>query len=176
MDKLKEVVSKNGLYIKVGALVVALIGVFLEFAKVTATYSFWGVTQSYKAGIKFSECGDGKAVIILIIVAAVLLLAEKFAKDLYDKIPQQFAPYGPMGLSVVALGLTIYDAIDAKSKFKGLSSYGDVKLTLEIGFWITLIGLVVAVAVMVFEKFFMNKGAAATPAPAQPTETPVQPQ
>ncbi len=173
MDKLKEVVSKNGLYIKVGALVFAFIGLFLDFAKLSYSSTYLG---TYSAAVKYSESKDGKIVLVLILVAAALLLAEKFAKDLYDKIPQSFAPYGPMGLSVVALGITIYDAIDVKSKFGSTSSYlsSNFKLSLELGFWITLIGLIVAVAVMAYDKFVLGK-TTTTAAPVQPTtEAPVE--
>ena len=182
MEKVKEVVSKNGLYIKLGALVVAFIGMFMDFLKISAKGSKYSISASYLNfkdlwdGLEDKENGLGVLVLILIIVTVVYLLAEKYAKDLYEKVPAKIAPYVTLVTSGVAFLAVLYDAITAKSRMINASvkaiksimgneyakTYAkelkkEVQVTPQIGCILIALGLAVVVAIVVYEQFFMNK-------------------
>ena len=136
MEKVKEVVSKNGLYIKLGALVVAFIGLFLDFLKISSKGSKYSFSESYMnykdlyEGSTIDYNGLAVLVLILIIVSIVWVLAEKYAKDLYEKVPKKVAPYVLLATSGVAFIVTLYDALSYKSRIikeskKALKALGD---------------------------------------------------
>ena len=166
MEKVKEVISKNGLYVKLCALAVAIIGFFMDFLKGTA--EVWGIKDSkkvsyfdYKNLVGKDNKGLAVFVLILIIVTIVWLLAEKYAKELYEKVPAGIAKYVGMVLTGLALLLTLIDTFTAKSRI--LDEAGSfaksikISVTPQIGFFFIAIGLIVAIAVMVYEEFFMKK-------------------
>ena len=168
MEKVKEIISKNGLYVKLGALAVAIIGFFMNFLK--GKVEFMGIKSSeevtyfdYKDLVGKDHKGFAVFVFILIIVAIVWLLAEKYAKELYEKVPANIAKYVGMCLAGLALILTLVDGITAKSRILDTAgSYGKemakyIKISPQIGLILIVLGLVVAIATMVYEEFFMNK-------------------
>ena len=176
MEKVKEIISKNGLYVKLGALAVAIIGFFMNFLK--GKVEFMGIKETkkvtyfdYKDLVGKDHKGFAVFVLILIIVAIVWLLAEKYAKELYEKVPAGIAKYVGMCLTGLALILTLIDGITAKSRLLDQAgSYGKemakyIKISPQIGLILIVLGLVAAIAVMVYEEFFMNKTSKTTQQP-----------
>ena len=163
----------------VGAALAA-IGVFLPFF----TIKFLGQTLS----VKFIE-GDGKYVLVAVIVAAVFLILGKVKAVSYT-------------FTAGALLITLYDAFANNDAKRTLENVYGVDLKLGIGFYIIIIGLI-ALGVALFMKseenesvqipLFGNNGnnpfnqpqqpvqptysAPVNPQPAQPTySAPVNPQ
>ena len=124
MDFLK----KNGMYVALGAIVIALVGLFLPFWKI----SFLGISSS----VNFFQAGQGKITLIALAAAGVLVFLKK------DKIA--LAPL------VAALGLTIYNMIDVSKASAGLGS-------LAIGAYLCLIGSAVALVVVGIKTFLIKE-------------------
>ena len=124
MDFLK----KNGMYVALGAIVIALVGLFLPFWKI----SFLGISSS----VNFFQAGQGKITLVALAAAGVLVFLKK------DKIA--LAPL------VAALGLTIYNMIDVSKASAGLGS-------LAIGAYLCLIGSAVALVVVGIKTFLIKE-------------------
>ncbi len=124
MDFLK----KNGMYVALGAIAIALVGLFLPFWKI----SFLGISSS----VNFFQAGQGKITLIALAAAGVLVFLKK------DKIA--LAPL------VAALGLTIYNMIDVSKASAGLGS-------LAIGAYLCLIGSAVALVVVGIKTFLIKE-------------------
>ena len=121
-----DFIKKNCMWITIAGCALVLIGCFLPFAKVTVL----GFSQA----VNYID-GDGVIVLIAIIVSAVLVFLKK------EKI------------SLISTGIativTLYDAINV-SHVTGSSSLGGVSL--GIGFWIILIGLIIAIVLPLLPK------------------------
>lgn len=121
-----DFIKKNCMWITIAGCALVLIGCFLPFAKV----SVLGFSQA----VNYID-GDGVIVLIAIIVSAVLVFLKK------EKI------------SLISTGIativTLYDAINV-SHVTGSSSLGGVSL--GIGFWIILIGLIIAIVLPLLPK------------------------
>ena len=121
-----DFIKKNCMWITIAGCALVLIGCFLPFANV----SVLGFSQA----VKYID-GDGVIVLIAIIVSAVLVFLKK------EKI------------SLISTGIativTLYDAINV-SHVTGSSSLGGVSL--GIGFWIILIGLIIAIVLPLLPK------------------------
>ena len=159
MNEFLKKVKENKKYVGVGGCVLALIGLFLPFATVSAT-----MIIKYSQSVKFIDGDDGKLVLLALVAAGVLFFI--------DKIKEKFTLI-PLG---IALAITIYDGLNIASKTKDLGSY--VKASLGIGFYITLLGILVAGATLFLDKILKDDKtatAAPQPAPQQPISEPVQP-
>ena len=159
-----EFVKKNIKWIALGACALVALSVFLPYASVTA--SAYGISAS--KSINFIE-GDGVIQLVLVIIAAALL----FVKSKIAKIASMFLIVGGMFVS-------IYDAINVGSTLSGVS-FGIVEasVSLGIGFYLGIIGSIIAIAAIVYDTFFLSKVAVAgmaLVAPSMPTEpvVPVQ--
>ena len=121
-----DFIKKNCMWITIAGCALVLIGCFLPFAKV----SVLGFSQA----VNYID-GDGVIVLIAIIISAVLVFLKK------EKI------------SLISTGIativTLYDAINV-SHVTGSSSLGGVSL--GIGFWIILIGLIIAIVLPLLPK------------------------
>ena len=116
-----DFIKQNSKWVILCGLVVAIIGCFLTFAKV----SVLGFSQS----INYVDDGrDGIIVIIAAIVAAVLVFLKK---EKFSVIP-----------SAIAAIVTIYDMINI-SKVAGSASLAGVSI--GIGAFVILIGIAVAI-------------------------------
>ena len=132
MDFLK----KNGLYVSLGAIGVAIIGLFLPFWKI----SFLGISTS----VNFFQAGQGKLTFVALLAAAVLLFL--------DKEKKVAAPVGKIALGALAaaVALTIYNMIDVSKASAGLGS-------LAIGAYLCLIGSAVALIVVGIKTFLIKE-------------------
>jgi len=119
-----DFIKKNAKWIAIGGCVLGIIGTFLSFA--VAKVPMIGFSQ----GVKFFEGSDGKLCAALLVATAILVYFKKYIIA--------FVTTG------AALGITIYDAIDVKSKFKDLGSLA--KVDLGIGFWIVLVAIIIIAA------------------------------
>ena len=118
-----EFLQKNSKYIGYGGCILMLLGNFLPF--VTVTVSIFGISKS--ESIKFID-GDGMFVIIAAIVTAVLLYLKKEKFSLIS--------------TGIALAVTLYDISNAESMVGNALGLGDISY--GIGFWVILIGVVLA--------------------------------
>ena len=116
MDFLK----RNHKWIGIVGCVVVLIGCFLPFVSV----SLFGVTQSVNY-----MTGDGKLVLVAIIVSAILIL---LGKEKFSLIS-----------SIIAAVIVLYDVINGASQFGSLGLGG---ISFGIGLWVIIIGLVLTIA------------------------------
>ena len=116
-----EIIKKYGKIIGLGAMVLAIIGLFFSFATVSSQYT------TVKQSVTFIN-GDGKIVLIAMIVAVVLLFINKTIPALI--------------LSAASLGITIYDGINVSKLFNSFGTLVDIKF--GIGFYIVLIALIIA--------------------------------
>lgn len=119
-----DFIKKNRMWITLGGLALALIGCFLPFAKA----SVLGFSQS----VKYTD-GDGILVIIAVIVSAVLVFLKK---EKFSLIP-----------SGIAAIITIYDMINTSHVASGLAS-----VSLGIGAFVIIIGLIVAIIIPVIPQ------------------------
>lgn len=103
-----EFVKKNSLYITLGGIVVALIGLFLPFYKI----SLFGFSTS----VSLFDSGHGKIVLIALIVAAVLAYLKKYK---FTLIPL-----------VISAGFIIYNVIDVSKAKLGSLGIGAILLIL----------------------------------------------
>ena len=121
-----DFIKKNCMWITIAGCALVLIGCFLPLAKV----SVLGFSQA----VNYID-GDGVIVLIAIIVSAVLAFLKK------EKI------------SLISTGIativTLYDAINVSHVTRS-SSLGGVSL--GIGFWIILIGLIIAIVLPLLPK------------------------
>ena len=123
-----DFIKKNSLYITLGGIALAILGVFLPFYKI----SFLGLSSS----VNFFEAGQGKITLLALAAAGVLVYLKK------EKIA--LAPL------VAAVGLTIYNMIDVSKASSGLGS-------LAIGAYLCLIGTIVALAVVGIKTFLIKE-------------------
>ena len=156
-----EFIKKNLKWIALGACVLAALSVFLPFASVSATV--FGITAS--ESITFIE-GDGIILIVLVVIAAALLF-----------LNNKKAKIASIALLAAGIVMTIYDAINASSAVADVA-FGVAKVSLSIGFYLAIVGSVLAIAAIVYDTFFLNKAvvagiAAVQPVPAEPV-APVQ--
>ena len=139
-----EFVKKNIKWIALGGCVLAIISLFLPFATVSAEIFGTSISES----VTYIE-GDGAIVFAAIVVAGVLIFLKK---DLFALIP--------IGIGTA---ISIYSAINVGKAFGDVSSlYGDlIKVGFGIGFYLLLVGLVVAAGAMAYSQFVLNKNGAA---------------
>jgi len=139
-----EFVKKNIKWISLGGCVLAIISLFLPFATVSAEIFGTSISES----VTYIE-GDGAIVFAAIIVAGVLIFLKK---DLFSLIP--------LGIGTA---ISIYSAINVGKAFGDVSSlYGDlIKVGFGIGFYLLLVGLVVAAGAMAYSQFVLNKNGGA---------------
>ena len=111
------------------ALIVANVGLFLPF--VTANVWFVSVSKNFIDG-------DGVIVLVLSIIAAILLFTKK---NIF-----------PLLLNIASLVVTIIDMVNANDIISG-SEYGNyIKVEYGMGCWLLLIGLIVSIICLLFDK------------------------
>ena len=120
-----EIFKKYGKIIGIGAMILAIVGLFLPIAKVSSSV----LTLS----VNFID-GDGIIVLIAMIISIVLFLLNKIIPTLV--------------LTIISLGITLYDSINASRLFNTTSPLVDVGF--GIGFYITLIGLLISLVVIIY--------------------------
>ena len=141
-----DFIKKNSFALTIGGLIAAFVGMFLDFVKVKA----FGLTDA----VEYIDTDDGKIFLVLIIVAFVFALVEKYKDKIATQaqfvknIPAGIYKFVPIITSVCAFVLAIYDFIDAKDKLGGY-----VKVSMGIGLIIIIIGLVVTVGTIIVDKF-----------------------
>jgi len=140
-----EFVKKNIKWIALGGCLFAIIALFLPFATVSA--EIFG--QKFSESVNYVE-GDGAIVFAAIVVAGVLIFLKK---DLFSLIP--------LGIGAA---ITVYSAVNVGKEFEEISVlYGDLmKVGFGIGFYLLLVGLVIAAAAMAYSHFVVNKNGGAT--------------
>ncbi|MCR5787657.1 MAG: hypothetical protein K6G37_01010 [Bacilli bacterium] len=120
MESLKKYIK----YVGIAGCLLSIIGLFLVFAGV------YMKDGKYIDGtsIKFIE-GDGKIVLVAMLVSAGLIFFKKYKTSYIT--------------SAVALIVTLYDGIDVKNI---LPSYRFLDIRLGIGFYVTLIAIIITFA------------------------------
>ncbi|MBR3116808.1 MAG: hypothetical protein IKF36_02920 [Bacilli bacterium] len=119
-----DFIKKYGKYIGIGAMILTIIGVFLPIATVSSSY----LTLS----VNYID-GDGIIILIAMIISIVLFLLNKI-------IP-------PLILTIISLGITLYDSINASRLFNTPKPLVDVGF--GIGFYITLTGLLISLVIVI---------------------------
>ncbi len=150
-------IKKNIKWIALGACALIALSMFLPFATVSATV--FGITAS--ESVTFIE-GDGVIQLVLVIVAAALLF-----------LNNKKAKIASIILIAVGMGISIFDAINADSTVSEVA-FGVAKVSLGIGFYLGLVGSIIAIAAIVYDTFFLNKTVVAGIAAAAEPETSVQ--
>ncbi|MBQ7136818.1 MAG: hypothetical protein IJO43_02425 [Bacilli bacterium] len=133
-----EFVKKNIKWIALGGLGVAFLGLFLPYATVTA--ELFG-TPIFSQSITYVK-HDGIFVLLAIVACGVLLFLKK---ELFSLIP--------LGLGA---GITVYSAFNV-GKVMGETQVEGVKTSFSIGFYMLIIGLVVAAAAICYSEFVLKK-------------------
>lgn len=147
-----EFVKKNIKYIGLVGCVIVALATFLPF--VTVTISFLGYSSS--ESVTFIE-GDGKFVIVLAIISGLMLFGKTMKNLRIFNIKLESLLkfwWGPIVPVAIGLFITIHDAIDVNSVTDSYGSYGDISF--GIGFYLILLGSIVAVASILYEKFVMK--------------------
>ena len=152
-----DFVKRNVKLIGVAGCLLAIIGTFLPFASITV--EAYGYSQS--ESVRFIE-GDGVFVIILAVVAGFMLFGKaliglRISFIRFDKIVKFW--WGALVPLAVALGITFYDASEidtVESSYMGLSA----DISFGIGMYLIVLGLLVAIASVIFDKFVAKNDAA----------------
>lgn len=136
-----EFIKKNIKWIGLGGCILILISLFLPFATVSATV----FGQTFSESVTYID-GDGKFVLMAAIAAGVLIF---FKKELISLIP--------LGIGA---GITIYSAINVGSAFESTSNmFGSVKTGFGFGFYLLILGLLVAIGSVIYSHFVLKKNA-----------------
>ncbi len=147
-----EFVKKNIKYIGLAGCIIVALANFLPF--VTVSVSLFGISQS--SSIKFID-GDGVFVIVLAIIAGAMLFGKTLKNlriggiNLEKLLGFWWGPLVPLG---IAAAITAYDAINVSDVAGSYGSYATISF--GIGFYLILLGLIVAIASVLYEKFVMK--------------------
>ena len=126
------VIKKSKVFIDLSGCILAFIGLFLPFLRMSA--------YGYKYTYKYIN-GDGKIVAVALIVSMILILLLKKRR--------KFALI-PLG---IALAIPIYAVLQGIAKMR---DFPEVYLSYEIGFWLIVIGIGISI-VMQFINFDNKK-------------------
>lgn len=147
-----DFVKKNIKYVGVAGCLLAAIGTLLPFVKVSI--SLFGISSN--ESVNFID-GDGVFVIILAILSGVMIFG-KTLKNIrilninFEKLLQfWWGPIVPIG---IGLAITAYNAINIGDT---VGTYGDyAKISFGIGFYLIILGALVTIASILYEKFVMK--------------------
>ena len=124
-----EFVKQNLKYIGIAGCVLAIIGCLLPFATVSAL----SISQS----ISYIQGTDGKIFLIVFVISAVLLFLNK----------EKFS----LIATAIGAGIFAYGVINVNNSVAGgLGSL--VKFSYGVGFYLTLIGIVIALACTIIKN------------------------
>lgn len=151
-----EFIKKNIKYIGIAGCLIAIISTFLPFAKVTVSLFGFSSSQS----VKFIS-GDGKFVLILSLIAGLFLLGKKLNFSLQISKFNVNSLYkfwwGPLVLVAISLIITIVDASNIGNASSTAGIVAGATVSLGIGFYLNLLGLIVTAAAILYEKFGMKE-------------------
>jgi len=160
-EGLYEFIKKNGVYIELGAYVLAFISIFLPFINVTF---FVSVSMSlFSVGSEVTGTATAAAIFLLLFVIASGALVgintfanhiiENFKKNNESKVKtiDMVVDIAPFGFSVASFLIVIIAAIVAKNhEYSGL-------ISLAVGFYFLLIAYIVAIAVRGYYLYFIKE-------------------
>ena len=147
-----EFVKKTIKYIGLVGCIVVVLATFLPFVKVTVSLFGYSSSQS----VKFVD-GDGVIVIVLAIIAGAMIFGKTmknlkiFNINLEKLLRFWWGPLVPIGLATL---ITVYDAINVNDVAGTYGSYATISF--GIGFYLILLGLIVSIASILYEKFVMK--------------------
>ena len=151
-----DFVKKNIKYIGIAGCLIAIIATFLPFAKITV--SLFGFNSSQT--VNFIS-GDGKIVLFLALIAGLFLLGKALNFSLqmgkFNVNSLYKFWWGPLVFIAIALIITISDASNIGNVSSGVGAVTGATVSFGIGFYLILLGLIIAPAAILYEKFGMKE-------------------